>query len=113
MLTEAEAKMHWCPLARVTGTGGVGGNRYPMEDDAPGIAPFARCIGSACMAWRTVEPKPSGGQRFGVILDGKPEETWFWDPRGSDAYRGRVAVREMPAHEVAVHGYCGAFGRPG
>lgn len=71
-MTEEEAKTKWCPFARVasplsvrdavgkeTWVGVTGANRaahHPRVDvqgiDDPGNPPSARCIGSACMAWR-------------------------------------------------------------
>lgn len=62
-MTEAEAKTKWCPFARVVssqvGTETVfpAANRAAIRHDS-GALEFnanpesARCIGSACMAWR-------------------------------------------------------------
>lgn len=64
MLTEDEAKTKWCPMARVCATEAdsvsasahVGYNRIYIahtEVEPTGLNPqIARCIGSACMAWR-------------------------------------------------------------
>lgn len=55
MLTETEAKTKWCPFARYTSSRGQGINRWAMADDynlSPGPA---KCLGSACMAWRWKE----------------------------------------------------------
>lgn len=64
-MTEDEAKTKWCPFARVDATSetngmvtGVfgGGNRIILPGNTPVLSPSeARCIGSACMAWRMNE----------------------------------------------------------
>ena len=63
-MTEDEAKMKWCPFARViciTGdpekpnTGSYGpANRLATERDAVAIQ-SANCIGSHCAAWREIK----------------------------------------------------------
>ena len=45
-LTEAEAKMKWCPVARPVRTDSANRN----ADGAPTTAAF--CIASQCMAWQ-------------------------------------------------------------
>ena len=89
MLTEAEAKEKWCPFARV----GVRGNNENQSDrDWRGVSfnraillnndkdnreyrtDWPKCIGSACMAWRTREiasPNQSLDDGF-CGLAGKP-----------------------------------------
>src|SRR5262245_40065406 len=72
MITEAEAKTKWCPLARlfvqseiktggsitqiVTASANAG---LPTGNDGDDIRPH--CIGSACMAWREVKERTSTG----------------------------------------------------
>lgn len=51
-MTEDEAKTKWCPFVRSGDRGAI------YQDTAKGdVAPGIACIGSVCMAWRTV-PKP-------------------------------------------------------
>ena len=47
--TEEEAKTRWCPFARVVESGAVNSYNRSLSSDCP---PAARCIGSACMAFR-------------------------------------------------------------
>ncbi len=60
-MTEQEAKTKWCPFARVgseqSGLGSL--NREAKYNDA---VAHARCIGSACMAWRWTERRTPAGQ---------------------------------------------------
>lgn len=57
-MTEDEAKTKWCPQARAVVVGenrklGFAGNRGVNHDKSiHENPPWARCIGSACMAWR-------------------------------------------------------------
>lgn len=51
MMTEAEAKTKWCPMARVVAAGHSSGNTFT---DGKSVD-YVKCIGSACMAWRRVE----------------------------------------------------------
>ena len=52
-MTEQEAKTKWCPFAQVTDRREVASyNRLPMKDFEMPTPKSARCIGSACMAWR-------------------------------------------------------------
>lgn len=84
LLTEAEAKEKWCPLARVVEIDHEGepiqgwpvGNRASQAQYAH---PHARCIGSACMAWRAIAEKE---------------------------------YAEGSTFTVHKRGYCGAFGLP-
>lgn len=63
MLTEDEAKTKWCPAARVTQISGEAGNRYAFDHDGSQQAAFARCIASACMAWRWIGELKTFGPR--------------------------------------------------
>lgn len=54
-MTEDEAKKKWCPFSRIlleNGTVGAAVNRYE------GVPEAARCLGSACMAWRWSRQRP-------------------------------------------------------
>lgn len=59
-MTEEEAKTKWCPFARaVTANGDAAFNRVvdPKSVSASGLQnalEATRCVGSACMAWRTM-----------------------------------------------------------
>lgn len=96
LLTEVEAKTKWCPLARVVETDDAGEpvQGWPVGNhasDASYAHPRARCIGSACMAWRTATETDQGIER--------PDPSW----------RRHPSVKEIWERTV---GYCGAFGRP-
>jgi hypothetical protein len=61
-LTEAEAKTKWCPFARVAlfprdQAFGPAWNRLRTDDAQSTYPSEARCIASACMAWRWVGTK--------------------------------------------------------
>ena len=45
MMPEDEAKLKWCPMARLSEMGGTYNRCGPSAN--------LQCIGSACMAWRT------------------------------------------------------------
>lgn len=52
-MTEDEAKTKWCPFVQFVPQAATGTNRgVRIERGAEG-APAFKCIGSACMAWRT------------------------------------------------------------
>jgi len=53
-VTEQEAKTKWCPFAN---SHYIGGNRGASDKQNPSQC---RCIGSACMAWRTYPPEEWG-----------------------------------------------------
>lgn len=95
-MTEEEAKTKWCPFARVGGeTSGLGSlNR----DGAKGPIEQARCIASACMAWRK-EAAPSGIERIRAH-------------RAEHNSTLAVAVAAVKAEDVIVGGFCGLAGRP-
>jgi hypothetical protein len=81
-LTEDEAKTKWCPFARVHVCGNDRAqdiqphNRvvFQKHEDASHNPPDARCIGSACMAWRGLKADDAGGYvgRGFCGLAGKP-----------------------------------------
>jgi hypothetical protein len=93
-MTEEEAKTRWCPFARVASPlcvtkpgstvedwiGVAGANRAAHSDrvNAKGATSLsnpesARCIGSACMAWREVIPPEIVGPIQGFCgLAGRP-----------------------------------------
>lgn len=54
-MTEEEAKMCWCPMARVWDLEAekpVPHNRLEWGRDESDMSQAAHCLGSACMAWR-------------------------------------------------------------
>jgi hypothetical protein len=87
LLTEDEAKMKWCPLARASSSRdeeqGVSVNRNGNAADIDCL-----CMASACMAWRKVDQTGIGpnGEKRDRDMDGRTR----WVDRG----------------------YCGAFGNP-
>jgi len=46
-MTEDEAKTKWCPFARLAELDGANRGSVSGHD-----MPLAKCIGTACMAWR-------------------------------------------------------------
>jgi len=85
-MTEEEAKKKWCPFVRQSATFDGYGLSYNRSANSPSLA--APCIGSACMAWRSVEDE--------------------WSRRAADveyAHSGRRLA-------VTSTGYCGLAGRP-
>ena len=119
-MTEEEAKTKWCPFARVgSSTSGLGGfNRFiePVSADSDARA---RCLGSACMAFRRL-PVVDWSHQFKELLDGN---NWIGaiklhrQATGSslkdakdfvDGVRG--GTRPMPTSAPA--GFCGLAGRP-
>lgn len=108
MHIEDEAKTKWCPFARVVAVTDelpyMAGNRvknhlqWPVETT---LNPeTARCIGSACMAWRPIMTCETViGER-----DKKPEgDGWEWDTFSDDRWERPVTTGK---------GYCGLAGRP-
>lgn len=51
-MTENEAKTKWCPFARYVSHAGEGINRWVSAEDTNLSPDPAKCIASACMAWR-------------------------------------------------------------
>lgn len=86
-MTEDEAKTKWCPFARVAPPGN-GGNRYSFDTDTMS-GPYARCLGSLCMAWR------AGGERI---------------PTGG--FIDQSGQNQVTTYSDAPGGYCGLAGRP-
>lgn len=103
LMTEDEAKAKWCPLARYTSVRGQGINRW-IDDGDVTMSPLpARCIGSACMAFRwapnQLHHMPDGQA---VVVDKGDEDLFdgaWWDGRyvkGKYGYLHRVvAAREF------------------
>jgi hypothetical protein len=55
-MTEKEARMKWCPFARVRSgmqNSTVAANRNLLETDRE----LVKCLASSCMAWRRNEPR--------------------------------------------------------
>lgn len=111
-MTEDEAKMKWCPFVRLLAetytrqgkfevSTGYSYNRSPDpdEDRAPYLPDGAACIGSACMAWRTLPQR-------GTVVGEKPSAVPFETERPQD-YEGspQWKVRRLPQQ-----GGCGVAG---
>lgn len=57
MLTEAQARTHWCPFVRVVHTDAEVGQIVAANSWGDGQRSQAcMCVGSMCMAWRWFEP---------------------------------------------------------
>lgn len=82
-MTEDEAKTKWCPFARMlshiysqdgagrTFEGGYSYNRSP--DHGEGYLPTgAKCIGSACMAWRATDNECAPSSYYEPPAQSKP-----------------------------------------
>lgn len=117
-MTEAEAKSKWCPFARlVSGDETPGGatisrdtaaafNRVSVSNGDVVTTPHAaKCLGSACMAWRA----RGGPTRIENASnpDGPPEGDG-WKPVPGQL-RNIDWVRDVPGQSV---GYCGLAGAP-
>ena len=89
MTTEDEAKTKWCPHAVASHTDPRGGFRKGDEDRDPTFP----CLGSACMAWRTVT-------RLHLKATGDRLE------------EGR-AYQERDVERRPSGGYCGLAGKEG
>lgn len=124
-MTEEEAKTKWCPFARV-------GVRW-MDSQAESLADLtavpvnrgssaedlARCIGSACMAWRQ-NAAGDWAEQFAVFLRvGRPidairlhrNETGSTLKDAKDFVDGVLdGTQQMPSSRPS--GYCGLAGRP-
>ena len=97
MHTEGEAKTRWCPFARAVYIGDSGiqqapSNRFATSKGCQSNPEEARCIGSACMAWRW------GGHRS------------KHDPRISDGAFSDIKPGESDRDLTAI-GYCGLAGK--
>lgn len=92
MTTEEEAKTKWCPFIKFSDEGP---DAYSMSNRGEVLhrdvepATIARCIGSACMAWR------------------KGKDAWQ-RPNGA-VIQTQVEPRDGQGRWVS-QGYCGAFG---
>lgn len=90
MITEAEAKTKWCPFANVyvpyQNTGAAGNRGLSTNNN---LATLTLCVGSACMAWRWIEP----GHKKWVPDDQHTDDGYY--------------QRQAP-----THGFCGLAGKP-
>lgn len=97
-MTEQEAKTKWCPMLQVSAATGVLGtvsNRSNAFDDNSDR--HGRCIGSACMAWRTT---------YSATLT---------DQSGNVRRVGAGAMYDMSRETLGselVGGFCGLAGKP-
>jgi hypothetical protein len=61
MTTEAEARSKWCPFFRASiACSPIEGNQYATNRFD--LTSSAHCLGSGCMAWRTIETAPMSEQ---------------------------------------------------
>lgn len=129
MITEAEAKTKWCPLARtpIDAPDGLITGFIPANRSERGLPASCLCIGSACMAWRWIESHPASRLQYAYGSDGnhlqrgaaeppRPPsipESWEWQPGDPDALETtQPRWRETGAEALLRRqGYCGAFGR--
>lgn len=100
-MTEDEAKTKWCPFARcASAVAGLEGacvrehlpslNRIALPADLM-VPSAARCIGSACMAWRWDEP---------------------WTSRTEEGHGGDIVIRLKRKPGEPRLGFCGMAGAP-
>lgn len=106
-MTEEEARTKWCPFSRYAWNGGVTSNRGSANDQHPDFVYATRCLGSACMLWRSVAHNPQ--RRWRVEWRGETT-TYFWDPSTHQEYAD-AKVEEMKP-DVEPRGFCGLAGRP-
>ena len=71
MICESDAEAKWCPFSRVLSTQGVH-NRVPRDqrqdrEAVEALVNAALCMGSACMAWRWVDPENSDEGYCGLV----------------------------------------------
>ncbi len=102
-MTEDEAKTKWCPFVRAASATsddlkraevfGPSINRVAVPGEKVALPVVARCIASACMAWRF--------DRVERDATGRPARDW----PGLAPFLG-------PDTHVFVHGYCGLAGTP-
>lgn len=121
-MTEDDAKTKWCPFARCQGGYAYGNptqNRVlDKEHDEDGAITKATvtwtadaiCIGSACMAWRTVDD----GMRKPIrVHPSVLADNWQgWARREGDQPDGNGYILIDPPSHQARDGYCGLAGAP-
>lgn len=112
MYTEDEAKSKWCPFAKVGYNSGTEVNRITLQF---GDEDF-RCLGSECMAWRSVTPphlrvKPCI-EFMATVEPARPAGlpfNWAFVPYGPDT--GPACWVEPEPNDPPL-GYCGLAGVP-
>lgn len=87
MLTEDQARVKWCPMARVAPEGDQNvwnrsridvGAQENVHQRPDRVVAMSRCIGSDCMAWRWLDPAsdpavvPESARRGFCGLAGRP-----------------------------------------
>ena len=115
-LTEDEAKQRWCPFAQVgfgTRFPGVINRLQITDQDKSGqtvasgetiIPAGAKCLGSACMAWRQAPTPP---RKFMVTTrDGEAAREYSHDPTGHVGYETATVIELPPT----IKGRCGLAG---
>jgi len=92
-MTEDEAKIKWCPFARYVSHNGEGINRWVTAEDTQLSPDPAKCIGSACMAWRE-----------------KPKTWQHGSPIGPYEDRKEIDGYGQKGKPLPIQGFCGLAG---
>lgn len=117
LLSEEEAKLVWCPYARIIierdqGEARVSGNRWMGEQAATNSPTNSECLGSGCMAWRWRD----GVIEARLMPPGDPPplgDGWEQADDEPGALRGHNAVMTRWVRQTPVRrGYCGLAGNP-
>lgn len=108
VMTEEEAKTKWCPFTRA----GTAQRLAPVNRDiSADVDSLTRCIGSACMAWRTCDGPLGAIQEKVLMLDsGRPEGFTHSEVlEVSPGFNRSFWTKRAPAEPS---GYCGLAGSP-
>lgn len=97
MFSEEDAKLRWCPFARVSEMGGTYNRRGPTAN--------VQCIGSDCLAWRWNRAKETKAYLDAVQAYMKGENVNF------NIATNKVWA-EIGSTFEQVEGYCGIGGKP-
>jgi hypothetical protein len=104
-MTEEEAKMKWCPHARVAtyATDGDDGMTAANKTSGGAIRDGARCIGSECMSWRVWD-------LYRARVQGTSGQDFISNDARSYEYKDSPWVVTYLPYEG---GYCGLAGPEG
>jgi hypothetical protein len=114
-VTEDEAKMKWCPFARlVAGSISLDGssthqsqpayNRV-VDQDKWAFPKGGACIGSACMAWGTLPDQ----HQYRDLPNGQTPDGEGWEQDGEGFSEGETSWARLITNRG---GYCGLAGTP-